>query len=418
MVGVLFSIYFLNSTFPYYGAGVINAYMAKALNLDRTTIGLGFSIFSVSLALTSPLVGICIDRLGIRLTLFCGGLLIMLGALLMTLMITGPWHYNVVFGVIVGAGVSMGGAIPVQAGVTNWFKKRKAIAMSVVLSAAGIGGLLAAPLLNKVIDTFDNNWKMGWFVVMATAALSAALAGLGVRNKPEDLGQVPDGIQPSKEPAKTSGAGLAGAGKVYHSSGPWKMREALKTKALWLIILASVAFLMPYVTCVAHTVMYLQDMGHPESFAALSVGLLVFFSIIGRLLGGGFGDRVEPRVIWFFGLCSVLAGMVVLTKAGSLGSISVYIYTILVGAGFGAAYVCMATIVGNYFGAQSFAPIMGMIFPIIFLAAALGPFLAGSAYDNLGSYHRVFYGLTALAFTGAIIILFAKPPIAGTQNEP
>jgi MFS family permease len=412
LTGVFFCIYFLNSTFPYYGASVINSYMAKALALDRTILGLGFSVFTVSLALSSPVVSLSVNRFGTRWTLLVGCILIMIGALLMSAIVTESWQYLIVFGVIIGTGVSMGGVIPIQSGVTFWFKNRKAFAMSIVLSAAGIGGIVAAPLLNKVISVSNNNWKLGWLVVAATAILSAAISAVAVRNKPEEMGQFPDGIEPDKGYPNPSAANLSIHGKIYQSTKSWKIADALKTKSLWLIILASIAFLMPYITCVAHGVVHLQGVGHPQALSALSVGLLVFFSIIGRIIGGVFGDRIEPRIIWSVALCFVVAGMIILAKSTTLGPVSIYLYAFFMGTGMGAAYVCMATIIGNYFGAQAFASIMGTIFPIIFLAAAMGPFLAGFFYDRQGNYDHAFYGLTVLAFMGAIMVLMAKPPLA------
>jgi MFS family permease len=416
LIGVFFCIYFLNSTFPYYGASVINSYMAKALALDRTILGLGFSIFTVSLALSSPIVSLSVNRIGTRWTLLAGCILIMIGALLMSVVVTASWHYLIVFGIIVGTGVSMGGVIPIQSGVTFWFKKRKALAMSIVLSAAGIGGIVAAPLLNKVISTSGNNWKLGWVVVAATATLSAAISVIAVRNKPEEMGQFPDGLPSDNNYTNPSAADLSIQGQIYQSTRSWRVADALKTKSLWLIILASIAFLMPYITCVAHGVAHLQSSGYPQSLSALSVGLLVFFSIIGRIIGGVFGDRIEPRIIWSVALCFVVTGMSILGRSATLGPVSIYLYAFFMGTGMGAAYVCMATIIGNYFGAQAFASIMGTIFPIIFLAAAMGPFLAGFFYDRQGSYDNAFNGLTALAFIGAIMVLIAKPPLTAEPN--
>lgn len=411
LVAVFFCIYFLNATFPYYGASVISSYMAKALSLDRTTLGLGFSVFSISQALSAPLVGLSVNKLGARLTLFGGGLLLIIGSLLMATIIDGSLSFIVVFGVIVAIGVSMGTVIPLQTGITFWFKKRKALAMSIVLSAAGIGGLVAAPLLNRVIIASDNNWKIGWMVVVATSILSALLAITAVRNKPEDMGQFPDGIDPDASKAEVSTSPDPIPAGTYHSAESWKTADAFRTSSLWLIILASIAFLMPYITCVAHGVVHLQGVGYPQGLAALSVGMLVFFSIIGRIMGGVFGDRVEPRIIWSISLIFTVAGMVMLAKSAAIGIVSVYLYALLLGVGFGAAYVCLATIVGNYFGTKSFASIMGSVFPVIFLTAALGPFLAGFLYDRQGTYVQAFFGLAVLALIGAVLVLAAKPPV-------
>jgi len=89
---------------------------------------------------------------------------------------------------------------------------------------------------------------------------------------------------------------------------------------------------------------------------------------------------------------------------------AVYAYAATLGVGMGASYVCMITLTGNYFGADAYAKIAGLLFPISIVLAALSPILAGLAYDKLGSYRIAFYGTMVLTFLGASLILFATPP--------
>jgi MFS family permease len=405
LVCLIFIVYLINNTFPYYGASVINTYMAKSLEFSKSILGLGFSIFTITLALSSPLVGYCVTKFGARLTLTLGGLIIMLGSMLMASTVTSAWLFILVFGIVVALGVNLGGPIPAQTLVTYWFKKRKAIAMSIVLSAAGIGAIIATPLMSKVIS-FSHNWKAGWILVLVIVPISTLTAAIGVRNKPGDLGQLQDGIS-----FKEKNSDLSKAGTVYQTSDSWVLKDAIKTKALWIISFASIAFLCVFVTCVAHSLVHLQALGCPENISAFSLGLMVLFSIIGRLLAGGFGDRIEPRIIWSIALCFSAAGMLFLMNYSSLGNASIYLYAFCIGVGFGGAYVSQATLVGNYYGAQSFASIQGTIFPIMFLIAAAAPYIAGLVYDLQGTYNPAFIGIMILAIAGAFAIFFVKPPI-------
>ncbi len=159
MVGVLWVIYFINMAFPYYGAGVINTHMAKALSLDRSILGLGFMIIAFSQGLPGPLIALCLNKKGLRSTIIAGSLVIVLGALFMALWVSTGWQYVVVFGVVIGLGVGFSSAIPVQTGITLWFSKKRALALSLALTAAGIGGFVAAPLLNRVISFAQGNWR-------------------------------------------------------------------------------------------------------------------------------------------------------------------------------------------------------------------------------------------------------------------
>lgn len=410
LVGVLFLLYLINSTFPYYGASVINTHMARALSLSKSVLGLGFSVFTISLALSAPLVGFCIARRGIRFTFTLGGLIILTGAVLMATIVSSGGRFILVFGGVVGLGVSMSSAIPAQTGVTHWFKRRRAIAMAIVLSSTGIGALVSTPLMNRVIAGFGGDWRTGWLLVIGATLVSSLLAAIAVRNRPEDLGQLPDGMPETGQPSDPDTVR-----KVYQAAESWTLNAALKTRSIWLIVFAAIAFLCPFVTCVAHSLIHLQSLGCPETLAALSLGLMAFFSIIGRLLAGGLGDRIEPRWIWFAALVATASGMYFLIHFAAWGRIAVYLYAFFSGAGMGGAYVSLATIVGNYYGPRHFASIMGTIFPIIFLVAGVAPYAAGYTYDLRGNYGHAFYGLMALAIIGAVAILFARPPGAGSD---
>ena len=157
LVAALFAIYLLNTAFPYYGGTVLNAYMAEDLGLSRSALGLGFSVFVIAIGVTSPIVGLLVNTLGIRATLFLGSLLLTAGSLAMALIVSQAWHYYVIFGALCGLGFSVGGVIPVQSGVTYWFRRKKPLAMSIVLCAAGLGSLISILVLNRVVSSLDNH---------------------------------------------------------------------------------------------------------------------------------------------------------------------------------------------------------------------------------------------------------------------
>ena len=44
LVGVLFTLDFINMGFPYYGGSVINGYMIHEIQMSRSMLGLGFTV--------------------------------------------------------------------------------------------------------------------------------------------------------------------------------------------------------------------------------------------------------------------------------------------------------------------------------------------------------------------------------------
>jgi MFS family permease len=196
--------------------------------------------------------------------------------------------------------------------------------------------------------------------------------------------------------------------RVYQSQISFSARDAVKTRSWWLLVMGTFAFMTPFNIAMGHGVVHLLDLGYGKEFASFSVGLVVIFSIGGRLLGGWLGDRMEPRYIWSFALAMMFAG-VFLLKNGS-GTATIYAYAALLGAGMGASYVCMLTLIGNYFGVNSYAQIMGLLFPIASVLATISPILAGIAYDKIGSYDAAFYGAMLVALLGAFLMPIAGPP--------
>jgi MFS family permease len=62
-----------------------------------------------------------------------------------------------------------------------------------------------------------------------------------------------------------------------------------------------------------------------------------------------------------------------------------YLFPLLAGFGFGAAYVCVPTITGNYWGPEAFAGITGVFSPIAMLIQSSAAPLAGFLYDLKGA---------------------------------
>lgn len=407
LVAAVFVIYLLNTAFPYYGGSVLNAVMAEDLGFSRSALGYGFSAFILSMGLTSPMVGLLVNTFGVRSTLFMGGLVLAAGALGMAAITSTELHYWIFFGAVSGLGFSLGGVIPAQSVVTYWFKRRKPLAMSIVLCASGVGAILSIPILNNLVASFDGNWRMGWYFVALTSALSAGIALIWVRNKPADLGQETDGGV-NTDPAAADAAGALAASPVYQSEISWNTFDAFRTRSAWLIVTAACAFTMVFNVCIAHGVVHLRDQGIESSMTANSVGLLIMSSIIGRLGCGTIGSKLEPRFIWSGGLLALAAGLFTLSIATA--NWQVYVYALCAGIGFGASYVSMANIMGNYFGPDSFAPLLGILTTVTCVVGAASPALAGITYDQYGGYAPAFHAFIGLALIASVGIALARPP--------
>src|ERR1700733_4583733 len=231
MLAALWSIMFLNLGFPAYGPAVINPAMAKALGLNRETLGNMFSVYMIMSGLPGPLVAFSINRFGVRKTLILGSGLITLGALLMATVVTGGLGAMLCFGLRVGTGVATGAALASQAGLARWFVRRRSLALSVLYSAGAIGGFVAAPLLNRLIQA-SGTWRAGWGLIAALSAVAACVALIFVRERPEDMGQAADAFGPPL----AVGQKARDTRPAFVTRREWTFREAARQPTYWLLL--------------------------------------------------------------------------------------------------------------------------------------------------------------------------------------
>jgi MFS family permease len=413
LLAILWVIIVADLAFPFYGAGLINSYMAADLHFDRRTLGLSFAIFQWVAALPGPLVALCVNRKGIRFTLALGSLLLVLGSLLMSLVVHSSLQVEIVFGGIIGAGAAAGGFVGTLSGVGHWFAKRKALAISLLLTGPYIGGFIAPPLLNWVIVKAGGNWRAAWDLISGFSLLAMVLAIFFVKEWPSDLGQFPDGEPPAMSP-QVAVSGLAQVRRrgVYRTAEEWRFAEVMASPAFWLMLIATLGFSMGNTIFVSHGVAHLQDLGHSAGEAALAVSIMAVAALAGSLLVAALGDRIEPRFIWSVASCAVGVSLLLLLQATSL--VEGYISAILLGAGFGACVPCEMTIASNYFGHQAYAWVVGILGAIGPTAGAIGAIGAGYVYTHFGSYSRAFYLISALSFLGSLLALLMTPPTKRT----
>ncbi len=403
LVAAFWVILFINLAFPAYGSSIINAYMVADLALDRRTLGLMVAVYMLMSGLPGPFVAMFVNRYGVRRTLVYGSGVLMAGALGMATFVDTGLEAIIVFGFIVGLGVVSGGALAAQTGTAFWFVRRRALAISLILSAGGIGGFVAARLLNSLISMFEGNWRAGWWLITAMTLVSIIVAALFVIEKPEDIGQQADGGA-----VGDTGAARIRAARVHITTEDWTFKEALSSPVLWLLLFGSVGMSGGFTQAMAHAVVHLQDLGNTSDVAAKSFPILVVSTLIGKLMLGVFGDRIDPRYLWAIAVGVFGLGLLVLIDATN--TLTLNIYAVCIGFGFGGGLVCMMTVMSNYFGSKAYASIIGITLAVQTTVGALASFIAGDLYERQGSYAIAFIGTAILCFAGTLVLLIVKPP--------
>jgi len=407
LLAIFWLILFTNFAFPLYGASVVNTYMATDLHLDRSALGLAYGLFQWMVGLPAPLVAICVNRKGVRFTATMGCLVVAMGAVLMALVVHTTWQVYLVFSVIIGLGALAGGVLGAQSCIGQWFVKGKARAITLVHTGSGIGGFAAARVLDRVITHFGGDWRAGWWLMAGLSVFAAMLAFLFIKERPSVLGQLPDGAAATDSATLSIPAAARTFRGVHKTTEEWTFKDVFQSPAMWMILFASLGISAGYPMFLAHGVSHLKDLGFTPAQAASSISIVLLSLLGGQLVVVAWGDRIEPRLIW--AAASLIFGAGMILALNGIGGL--YAYAVCLGAGFGAAFSCLMTLPGNYFGAKAYASILGVIIAVGTTAGAAGPSLAGYIFDHFGSYTPAFYAVSGLCFAAAVLLLFATPPV-------
>jgi len=410
LVAVLSSLDFLNLGLPVYGGTVINSYMLRDIPMSRSMLGFGFTLLNLFVGLPATIVAISIIKRGIRATYLIGSALICLGSIFLAFFATRPWHYLVGFGVINGIGVCFGDIVPGTTAVARWFKRYRGRATALVLSGSGISGFLAAPFMDRLIRAGGGNWRLGWEVIAAIAIVGGILAAVFIKERPEDLGQVPDGNAEEMNPPEAVKSQTLRLSDERITRYAWTPSEAYRTRAYWLIVVGGLASQFPFFFFTAHWILHLQGAGIASSDAAFAMGLFTISCIAGRLIGGWLMDTMTARYAFMIGLCCYVAGSLAALRVGPNSLMTAYAGAVLYGLGIGWTFICMTTCVAHFFGPTAFPKLAGMLILLTSGGASPAGFIGGRIFDVYGSYARAFELDILIAAIGIIAMAFATLP--------
>jgi MFS family permease len=413
----LWIVYTIPIGFAYYSPAVIYPFMIKGMGWSRGEIMVGAMAMMLLFGISAPLNAWMIRRFGARVTLATGGIIVVVSTSLMGLL-GHIYSMFLLLSLFVGLGAALASMIPCQMVIISWFNARRAMAMGLVLGGGAIGGFLAPQLISAVIQNTNGNWRVGWFIIAAASIVGIVTALVTVRNQPSDVGQYPDGLAPCEAETIKGGSRIS---RTYRTSVDWTLRDAVRSRSLWLLIIAVVFSAFVWQVIVSQGPLHLQDRGFDPGMAAFFYSLAIGLSIVGRFTIAALGDIIEPRYLFAGGIFFILLGGIMFWFVSPVAMWMAYLYPLLAGFGFGLTYICLPTIIGNYWGVSAFVGIRGIDSPIELSFAAVVAPVAGFLYDLQGSYLTVLVISWIAGVIGLVAILLCTPPkpkeVAGVTEE-
>ena len=404
IVAACFVIFMLAAGTFFYGFTAFFKPVKDEFQWGAAVTSVAFALRSAESGLTDVFVGFLVDRFGPRRIMLAGVTITGAGFIIFSF-INSLWSFYVAWAVI-AIGVSGCMGPPGVTAVANWFVRKRGRALGLMMAGSGAGGLLV-PLISWSIHL--STWRTTALIIgFATWAVGIPLA-MVVRHRPEQYGCLPDGDPPGQ--AVLEVATQQGTQMGYELS----VKEALRTRAFWLIALAYATALTGLMAVTPHLMPYLKDVGLSEGTASFMVTLMTVSSIAGRLGFGWLGDRLPKRYV--IAICFSLQAAAVLFFAycGSLWQALLFVF--IFGPAYGGSIPLRAAIQGDYFGRKAYGALAGIVMAVGTIGAC-SPVIAGAIKDATESYQLAWLVLGLVAAVSIPLILLARPPAPPKQKGP
>ncbi len=346
----------------------------------------------------APVIGVLLDRFGARVVL-PGGAIIMAAGFVMSGLANTVLEFYLGMGILVGAGFA---ALPMTSQATvlsNWFIRKRGMAIGTAASGIGLGIFIVAPLTQGLIAAVG--WRAAYFTLAGLlVAVVAPLNYFFQRQTPEEMKLRPDF-------GETAPANYAPRAKSYGVDGP-SLREALRTWRFWVFAFGVLTGAIPLHLVLIHQVAAVSDAGFSKETAALGLGMIGLFTVPSMILMGLLADRIGRQWAYLLGSMSLIIGILFLTIINDARQTwLLHAFPPFIAFGFSSRQSLYPTIAADLFHGKSFGAIIGSIALFIGAGAGIGPWLGGVIHDLTGSYDWAFWLAQALALASTALIWMA-----------
>lgn len=371
----------------YYTFSILLTPMQHEFGWPVETLTGAFSAALLISGVASIFVGRWLARSGARVVMTLGSCCAVAGVLMWSTAQT-VLQFYVAWGLI---GLAMAGILydPAFAVIARWFPTHRSRALTVLTFGGGLASVVYVPLSTALWKTFG--WRSALLVlagILTAATLTPHL--LLLRKQPDTRGQIIVGQAASSE-------------KTTHP-----VFNVLSKPNFWWLTLAFALTSFVSAAISVHLVSYLTGRGFVAENASLAVSVIGGSQIIGRLLLTPLSERFSQR--WLIAVMFGMGSVALLILISQTSEVSVLIFAVLLGAGYGASSPARALLVGDLFGVAHYAEINGIMAFLLTFARAAGPTGAGLFLSFTHNYTAVFLFLMLLAMGGALATLLLKFP--------
>ncbi len=360
--------------------------LGEEFGWSRAQISIGLSMSGVVSVLLSPVVGMMVDRYGVRrLALPCIVLLTLSMAALS--LANGSYTQWIALWAIYSI-VDLGVKSTVwTTAVAYAFKAERSLAIAFTLGGVTIGQIIGPPLTQVLIDGYG--WRTAFLAIAVIWGAVAFLLSFFFLHEERHVG--PDTENTEATTMRRVANGLTVA-------------QAMRSLVLIRIGIATFITMLLGLGVWLHMASILAAGGASRAQAAYLLSLYGVAGIAGKLITGWLMDRVHAGLIGSVTLAVSAVAYALLLDDFRTQALTIVAILVTGYASAAKLQIC-AYMTSRYAGMRSYGTIFGFMSSLVALGGGLGPFVAGLIFDAYGSYDPLILACTVGTFIAAALIV-------------
>ncbi|MEO8746267.1 MAG: MFS transporter [Rhodanobacter sp.] len=340
--------------------------------------------------LMAPFLGVLIDRVGPKVLVLGGTLLLAALYFAYAYVHSIGQIYLIHIGfaaVLVAAGLNVAVIM-----VSQWFVARRGVALGITLVGTSLGGVVLPKVIVAILPTLG--WRESFMWLSVVPLVLFVLVLLLVRS-PAQMGMQPLGAGEQK------GNGSTNLGATANDLPDLGYAAALRTRTFWALTMVAMTTFYSILAVSGHLFLYMRDMKFDMATAGNAMAVMYGMAMVGKFAFGLLADYFPPKRVFLVNIAIMVGGALLL--AGMKPGL-IWYALVLFGLGWGGLYTMIQLLAVNAFGLSSAGKILGTITLLDATSGGLGIWVTALLYDHFGSYHVAFLGiavLVALAFLAA-----------------
>lgn len=378
--------------FASYGQAVYLAELHQTHGWPTGLIAGATSVSFIAGAVVLPFVARAIERLGARVVLCSGTLLLGCGTIAVSQAVAAWQVYPA--NLLIGAGWACLGSTAISITLAKWFTRRRGLALSLSLSGASAGGFAVAPALMTLSERQGFAVAVPEVVLCLTAIVLPAL-WLGLRSRMQHVASEQVAPLAATAPRRST---VVRDPRFWSVAAPF----ALAMSAQLGIFVFQVSCLLPW----------LGTRGTSLAVVCTSVS-----AVLGRLAVGVVADRLPLRRVaaGMFACQAAAAGLMIGLPAWSA---ALYLASVLFGLSIGNVIMLPALVVQREFHAASYGVVLGLSTAVAQAAYSTMPAVLGVVHDLTGGYAAVMGICIALHLAASVLIWSGEVSPSASQVLP